>query len=76
VVAATGAICLVYLVDIACRLLRQAFAFLHDSSWLSIGISRFVVVIAALNLVLDFDFIERGVEQARRSTWSGTPPSA
>ena len=33
----------------------------NNSSPLSIGISLFVVVIASLNLVLDFDFIERGV---------------
>ena len=36
--------------------------FLHDSSMLSIGISAFVVVVAALNLVLDFDFIENGAQ--------------
>jgi uncharacterized YccA/Bax inhibitor family protein len=35
---------------------------LHNGSWLSIGFSLFVVVIAALNLVLDFDFIESGAE--------------
>ena len=62
VVAATGAICLLYLVGFVASLFGKPFAFLHDSSWLSIGISAFVVVIAALNLVLDFDFIEKGVE--------------
>ena len=36
--------------------------FLHDSSPLSIGISVFIVIIASLNLVLDFDFIENGAE--------------
>ena len=34
-----------------------------NSSWMSIGFSLFVVVIASLNLVMDFDFIEEGVEQ-------------
>jgi uncharacterized YccA/Bax inhibitor family protein len=34
---------------------------LHGSGWFSIGFSVFVVIIAALNLVLDFDFIENGV---------------
>ncbi len=29
---------------------------------LSIGISFFIMIIASLNLVLDFDFIEEGVE--------------
>jgi uncharacterized YccA/Bax inhibitor family protein len=33
---------------------------MHDSSWLGIGISLFVVGIAALNLILDFDMIEQG----------------
>jgi uncharacterized YccA/Bax inhibitor family protein len=33
-------------------------SFLHDSSPLSIGISLFICVVASLNLVMDFDFIE------------------
>ena len=33
-----------------------------NSSMLSIGFSLFVVVIASLNLVMDFDFIEAGAE--------------
>ena len=36
---------------------------MYDSSWLSIGISLFVVVIASLNLILDFDMIEQGAAQ-------------
>ena len=36
--------------------------YIHDSGPIGIGFSLFVVVIAALNLVLDFDFIERGAE--------------
>jgi uncharacterized YccA/Bax inhibitor family protein len=63
VVAATGAIFLVYLASWIAGFFGKSFGFLHDSSWLSIGISCFVVVIAALNLVLDFDFIENGAEQ-------------
>ena len=34
--------------------------YIHQSGWIGIGFSLFVVVIAALNLVLDFDFIEEG----------------
>ncbi len=41
----------------------HSIGFIHESGWLGIGFSAFVVVIAALNLVLDFDFIENGVEQ-------------
>jgi uncharacterized YccA/Bax inhibitor family protein len=36
---------------------------LHSTGPLGIGFSLFIVIIAALNLVLDFDFIERGAEQ-------------
>ena len=35
-------------------------SFMVDNSPLSIGISLVIVVVAALNLILDFDFIERG----------------
>jgi len=35
----------------------------NNASMLSIGFSLFVVVIASLNLVLDFDFIEEGAER-------------
>ena len=35
----------------------------NNSSMMSIGFSIFVVIIAALNLVLDFDFIEEGAEK-------------
>jgi uncharacterized YccA/Bax inhibitor family protein len=34
---------------------------LNDSSPIGIGISVVIVIIAALNLVVDFDFIEQGV---------------
>ena len=64
VVAATGAIFLLYLANIGMRLFGfEGMGFIHDSGLLGIGFSAVVVVIAALNLVLDFDFIEKGVEQ-------------
>ena len=63
VVAATGGIALLYLVNFAMSFFGHSIGFIHDSSWLGIGFSAFVVVIAAMNLVLDFDFIEQGVEQ-------------
>ena len=37
-------------------------SFMHSAGWLGIGISMVVVVVAALNLVLDFDFIEEGAK--------------
>ncbi len=36
--------------------------FMYDSSWLGIGISLFIVAIAALNLIIDFDMIEKGAD--------------
>lgn len=63
VVAATGGIFLVYLVDIVLRFFGAGVPFIHESGVIGIGFSVFVVIIAALNLVLDFDFIESGVAQ-------------
>ena len=73
VFAATGGIAIMYLSSFVLRLFGVQMAFLHDSSPLSIGISLVVVVVAALNLVLDFDFIERGVEYGapRYMEWYG-----
>lgn len=63
VVAATGGIALLYLVNMGLRLFGfEGFGFIHESGTLGIAFSAFVVVIAALNLVLDFDFIESGAE--------------
>jgi uncharacterized YccA/Bax inhibitor family protein len=63
VVAATGGIALLYLVNIGMRLFGfEGFGFIHESGTMGIAFSAFVVVIAALNLVLDFDFIESGAE--------------
>lgn len=36
---------------------------INNSSIMSIGFSLVVIVIASLNLVLDFDFIEEGAEK-------------
>jgi uncharacterized YccA/Bax inhibitor family protein len=41
---------------------EPAIPYRHSSGWIGIGFSVAVVVIAALNLVLDFDFIESGAE--------------
>jgi uncharacterized YccA/Bax inhibitor family protein len=62
VVAATGGIAIFYIVALLMNMFGGSIDFMTDSSPLSIGISVFVVTIAALNLVLDFDFIEQGAE--------------
>lgn len=61
VMAATGGIALVYLVSFIAGLFGANLNFLYGNSTLSIGISLVIVVVAALNLILDFDFIDRGV---------------
>ena len=63
VVAATGGIFLVYLATIVLGFFGIQIPMIHESGIVGIGFSLFVVVIAALNLVLDFDFIETGVER-------------
>ena len=62
VVAATGGIALVYLATIVLGFFNIQIPYIHESGLIGIGFSLFVVVVAALNLVLDFDFIESGVE--------------
>jgi uncharacterized YccA/Bax inhibitor family protein len=63
VVAATGAIFLVYLVDIVLSLFGIRVPFIHETGWVGIGISVFIVVVAALNLVLDFDLIAQNASR-------------
>ncbi|MEO7836712.1 MAG: Bax inhibitor-1/YccA family protein [Acidimicrobiales bacterium] len=62
VVAATGAIFLVYMVDMVLRLFGANVPFIHETGGIGILISVAIVIVAALNLSLDFDFIERGVK--------------
>ena len=65
VAAATGGIFLVYLFSFVGGFFGLNFSFLDatNGSLMSIGISLFIVIIASLNLVMDFDFIEEGAER-------------
>ena len=62
VAAATGGIFLVYMASFVLGMFGVAIPFLHDATPIGIGISVFICIIAALNLVLDFDFIENGAD--------------
>jgi uncharacterized YccA/Bax inhibitor family protein len=62
IVAATGGIMLFYLVQMVLGFFGVHFTAVNSSSPIGIGFSLIVVVIASLNLVLDFDFIESGVQ--------------
>ena len=65
VFAATGGIFLLYFVSFIMSFFGSGISVLDpsNSSLMSIGISLFIVVIASLNLVIDFDFIEEGAEK-------------
>ena len=63
VYSSLSAIVLIYLVDIIGLFLGFRVPVIHEASPLGILFSLFVVGIASLCLVADFDFIERGVER-------------
>ncbi|MDR2395865.1 MAG: Bax inhibitor-1/YccA family protein [Endomicrobium sp.] len=63
VILSTLAIALVYLIDLLMGVFgARGFNFLGNSSGLGIIISLVIVAVAALNLIIDFDLIERGVQ--------------
>jgi len=62
VVAATGGIALFYIATMIMGFFGVRFPSVFGAGPLGIGISVFVVIVAALNLVLDFDLIERGAQ--------------
>lgn len=63
VIAATLAIFTYYIITWLLSLFTSFAPVHYGNSWMSIGISVFVIIIAALNLFLDFDQIEKGVQQ-------------
>ena len=65
VAAATGGIAIVYLINFVMGIFGSGMGVMsiNNSSMMSIGFSLVVIVIASLNLVLDFDFIEEGAEK-------------
>lgn len=63
VISCTLAIGLFYLVAMVMNMFGATMPYLHDNGMVGIGISVFIVVIAALNLIMDFDLIEQGATQ-------------
>lgn len=59
-IAATGAVALVYIIGMVLRMFGMEIPLIHEAGLIGIGFSVVVVVIAALNLILDFAFIEEG----------------
>jgi len=62
VAAATGGIAIMYLINMVMGFFGSGLSIIQSSSTMGILLSGFIVIIAALNLVLDFDFIEEGAE--------------
>lgn len=62
VFAATGAIALIYLATFILGFFGVSIPYIHGSGTIGIIFSLVVVGVAALNLVLDFDFIENGAD--------------
>ena len=58
----TASIAVIYLVDFIGSFFHFAVPLINTSSVIGIGFSVLVIVIAALNLIIDFDFIERGAQ--------------
>ncbi|NND73872.1 MAG: Bax inhibitor-1/YccA family protein [Ilumatobacter sp.] len=71
VVTATIGVMLFYGVSFLIRMFAGAdsVSFLRSPSLLGIAFSVFVAGLAAFNLALDFDFIERGTKQGLDKTW-------
>ena len=62
IITATAGIAIFYVITFLLSFVGVSIPFLHEGSVMGIGFSVFVVAIAALNLILDFDMIEKGVE--------------
>jgi uncharacterized YccA/Bax inhibitor family protein len=73
VFTATASFCVIYLVDFIGRLLGYAVPIINTSANGGIIFSIIVVAIAALNLIVDFDFIEKGAERMypKKYEWYG-----
>jgi uncharacterized YccA/Bax inhibitor family protein len=73
VIAATFGVAAIYLVGIVARLFGADLGIFDSTSAISILFSVVVVGIAAFNLILDFDFVERGTEHGlpKAMEWYG-----
>ena len=63
VVSATMGIMLLYFVSFTMSFFGSGIGFIHSNGLFGIGLSLFIVGIASLNLVLDFDYIEDGADR-------------
>jgi uncharacterized YccA/Bax inhibitor family protein len=70
---ATGAVFFAYLASWIMSLLGMPVGFMHSSGPVGILVNIAIIVIAALNLIIDFDFIEKGsrMEAPKYMEWYG-----
>jgi uncharacterized YccA/Bax inhibitor family protein len=61
--AATGGIAIVYFITIILSFFGIQVPAIYGNGWIGIGFSLFVVAIAALNFIIDFDFIEQSANR-------------
>ena len=73
VLMATGAVFFAYLISWIMSLFGMPMGFIHSAGPIGIVINLVIIVIAALNLIMDFDFIEKGSQMAapRYMEWYG-----
>lgn len=62
VMMATGAVLLIYVLNIVLSMFGINMPFLHEGGMIGIGISLVIIGIASMNLLLDFDLFEKGEE--------------
>jgi uncharacterized YccA/Bax inhibitor family protein len=60
VMMATGAVFFAYMISWIMGMFGMSIGFMHSNGPLGIVINLVIIVIAALNLIMDFDFIEKG----------------
>lgn len=65
VIFATMAVFFTYLASMVLRMFGMGIPFIHSTGPIGIAFSGFVVVLAALNLVMDFQFIDEGVKSGQ-----------
>ena len=62
ILIATLSVAVIYLVDLIGHFFHYAVPLINTSTNFGIAFSVVVIIIAALNLIVDFDFIERGAQ--------------
>ncbi|HLS47945.1 MAG TPA: Bax inhibitor-1/YccA family protein, partial [Gemmatimonadales bacterium] len=64
IISCTAAVFVFYIIAFALSLFGVFIPFIHEGGVIGIGFSLFVVGLAAMNLILDFDMIEQGIGKA------------